>query len=83
MALQTRADIDLHCEEDREHTDSCHVDGFHDIKRAFATNEWNWQTRGIQKLTVPVRLDQWNLVFFKANRSFEAPHEAPKTSGKR
>ena len=30
--------IHLHCEEDHKHTDACHVYGFHDFKRAFATN---------------------------------------------
>ena len=36
--LQTLAGIDLHCEEDHQHTKACHVYGFHDFKRAFATN---------------------------------------------
>ena len=38
MELQQSAGIDLPCEEDHEHTDACHVYGFHDFKRAFATN---------------------------------------------
>ena len=31
--------IDLRCGEDHENTDSCHVYGFHDFTRAFATNK--------------------------------------------
>lgn len=38
MELQQKAGIHLNCEEDHEHTDSCHVYGFHDFKRAFATH---------------------------------------------
>ncbi|MEO1996452.1 MAG: tyrosine-type recombinase/integrase, partial [Planctomycetaceae bacterium] len=38
MELQVLAGIHLHCEEGHKHTDSCHVYGFHDFKRAFATN---------------------------------------------
>lgn len=37
-ALQKLAGIDLHCEEAHKHTDACHLYGFHDFKRAFATN---------------------------------------------
>ena len=36
--LQQLAGIHLHCEEAHEHNDACHVYGFHDFKRAFATN---------------------------------------------
>jgi integrase len=36
-ALQKLAGIHLSCEERHEHTDACHVYGFHDFKRAFAT----------------------------------------------
>jgi len=36
--LQTLAGINLHCEESHEHTAACHVYGFHDFRRGFATN---------------------------------------------
>ncbi|MEO2018666.1 MAG: site-specific integrase, partial [Fuerstiella sp.] len=35
--LQGHAGIHLNCEEKHEHTDACHVYGFHDFKRSFAT----------------------------------------------
>ncbi len=38
MELQKLAGIDLHCEESHGHTASCHVYGFHDFRRGFATN---------------------------------------------
>lgn len=38
MKLQTLAGINLHCEESHEHTAACHVYGFHDFRRGFATN---------------------------------------------
>ena len=36
--IQKKAGIHLQCIGDHEHTDSCHVYGFHDFRRAFATN---------------------------------------------
>jgi len=36
--IQRVAGIHLQCIGDHEHTDSCHVYGFHDFRRAFATN---------------------------------------------
>lgn len=38
LSLQQTAGISLPCPEDHEHTDFCFVYGFHDFKRAFATN---------------------------------------------
>jgi integrase len=35
--IQTEAGIHLTCREKHEHTPSCHVYGFHDFRRAFAT----------------------------------------------
>ena len=35
--LQESAGIHLHCPDDHEHTRYCHVYGFHDLRRAFAT----------------------------------------------
>ncbi len=35
--LQGLADIDLPCRGEHRHTRSCHCDGFHDLRRAFAT----------------------------------------------
>jgi integrase len=36
--IQKEAGIHLQCLGDHEHTDACHVYGFHDFRRAFATN---------------------------------------------
>lgn len=38
LELQQLAGIHLSCEEDHEHTEFCHCYGFHDFRRAFATN---------------------------------------------
>lgn len=35
--IQRQVDIHLDCPEDHKHTASCHVYGFHDFRRAFAT----------------------------------------------
>ncbi len=36
--IQRAAGIELACREEHEHTAACHVYGFHDLRRAFATN---------------------------------------------
>ena len=38
LKLQETAGISLPCHEDHEYTDACHVYGFHDFRRAFATS---------------------------------------------
>lgn len=38
LKLQQLAGVHLPCEEDHQHTDFCHAYGFHDFRRAFATN---------------------------------------------
>ena len=35
--MQEAAGVELPCDEAHEHTRSCHVYGFHDLRRAFAT----------------------------------------------
>lgn len=49
--LQGHAGIHLPCEEDHEHTEACHLYGFHDFKRAFATyNAQNLSPAQLQRL---------------------------------
>ena len=36
-AIQKSAGIHLSCPDDHAHTDACHLYGFHDLRRAFAT----------------------------------------------
>lgn len=51
LELQELAGIHLTCEEDHEHTEYCHVYGFHDFRRAFATNNASNLSPGqLQKL---------------------------------
>ena len=48
---QKAAGIHLPCQGDHEHTDACHVYGFHDFRRAFAThNAPNLTPEALQKL---------------------------------
>lgn len=49
--IQKEAGISLHCMERHEHTEACHVYGFHDFRRAFATsNAGRVQPEVLQKL---------------------------------
>ena len=51
LRIQQAAGIHLECHEQHEHTDYCHVYGFHDLRRAFATeNEGAVSTEELQKL---------------------------------
>lgn len=50
-AIQVSAGIHLECHEAHEHTDSCHLYGFHDFRRAFATeNAENLTAKELQTL---------------------------------
>ena len=50
-AIQTKAGIHLDCHGDHEHTDACHLYGFHDLRRAFATmNAGNMTADALQRL---------------------------------
>lgn len=49
--IQEAAGIHLDCDGDHEHTPACHVYGFHDLRRAFATeNEENFSPLELQQL---------------------------------
>ena len=49
--IQRRAGIKLACPEDHKHTPSCHVYGFHDFRRSFATvNAPRMKAETLQKL---------------------------------
>ncbi len=49
--IQTEAGIHLPCHENHEHTAICHVYGFHDLRRAFATeNAENLSATELQRL---------------------------------
>jgi len=49
--IQTAAGIHLACDADHEHTPACHLYGFHDLRRAFATmNAPNLTADALQKL---------------------------------
>lgn len=49
--IQKEAGIKLDCAEKHEHTDACHVYGFHDLRRAFATvNAPRLKPEALQKL---------------------------------
>ena len=49
--IQRKAGIDVVCPEDHKHTPSCHVYGFHDFRRAFATvNAPRLKPETLQKL---------------------------------
>ncbi len=50
-AIQNAAGIKLECHESHKHTDSCHIYGFHDLRRAFATeNAENLTAKELQIL---------------------------------
>jgi integrase len=49
--IQQAAGIHLPCDEEHEHTPACHVYGFHDLRRAFATmNHDTLSADALQKL---------------------------------
>lgn len=49
--IQNAAGIHLPCHEDHEHTPACHLYGFHDLRRAFATeNAENLTATELQRL---------------------------------
>lgn len=50
-AIQTVAGIHLECDEDHQHTEACHLYGFHALRRAFATeNEESLSASELQAL---------------------------------
>lgn len=49
--IQIAAGIHLACDSNHEHTDACHLYGFHDLRRAFATmNAAKLAADALQKL---------------------------------
>ena len=49
--IHRTAGVHLSCNEDHEHTDSCHCYGYHDLRRAFATvNAETWSADSLQAL---------------------------------
>ena len=49
--IQKAAGVHLACEDDHQHTDACHMYGFHDLRRGFATmNAGSMSADALQKL---------------------------------
>ncbi|MEX2175887.1 MAG: tyrosine-type recombinase/integrase [Pirellulaceae bacterium] len=49
--MQQAAGIKLPCEDAHDHTEACHLYGFHDLRRGFATlNAGNMSGDALQKL---------------------------------